>query len=510
MRKVFCTLLVLLMVVSLAACSKPQENTPGGQEGPVHRDTLTVAISREPKTLIPYGSNDTGTSYITSQIYDKLIDTDVDMNLIPCLATSWEQIDDTHYRFHLRKGVKFHNGMDFTAEDVLYTFAKNTASDATASTIGPVDLENCVIEDDYTIVIALKSVFPSFLNVCSLDIAAIVCKDAMEADPAAYAERPIGTGPLKFVEWAKGDYIKFETNKEWWGGEINFDNLLMRYIPEASTRAIEAESGGVDIAHITVSDAKSIESSPETDLLVQEILNTSFISFNCSIEPFNNPKVRQAISLAIDTKAIVDATYFGYANVADSFLAPDVWGYYGIDSEYSKYDPEKAKALLAEAGYPNGFSCTMISNGSQATAEMIQAYLEEVGIKVTLNVTDFANWLDSIVNGKQQMYIGGWTVPSADASEAFSAFDSSGIGKGTNRSFYSNPKVDELIAKINSEANPDVRYQYCVELQELLAGECVTIGLNVGLAFYAVSQDISGFYVLPTQSAKFANITFAK
>jgi len=499
------------MVVSLAACGTSENNTGSEGEtgtGKVHRDTLTVAISREPKTLIPYGSNDTGTSYITSLIYNKLIDTDVNMNLIPCLATSWEQIDDTHYRFHLREGVKFHNGKELTAEDVLYTFAKNTASDATASTIGPVDLENCVIEDDYTIVIALKSVFPSFLRVCSLNIAAIVCKDAMEADPQGYAKKPIGTGPFKFVEWAQGDYLKFESNKEYWGGEINFDNLLLRYIPEASTRAIEAESGGVDIAHITVSDAKSIEDSARCDLLVQEILNTSFISFNCSKEPFNNPKVRQAISLAIDTKAIVDATYYGYAAVADSFLAPDVWGYYGIESEYSKYDPERAKQLLAEAGYPNGFSCTMISNAQQSTAEMIQAYLDDVGIKVTLNDTDFANWLDAIVNGKQEMYIGGWTVPSADASEAFSAFHSSGIGNGTNRSFYNNPEVDALIDKINSEADADVRYQYCVELQELLAEECVTIGLNVGLAFYAVSKDIEGFYVLPTQSPKFQYITF--
>lgn len=511
MKKLVCTLLALAMALSLVACGKPAETTPSGETGKaVHRDTLTVGISREPKALIPYASNDTGSSYITSLIYDKLIDTDKDMNLIPGLAESWDKIDDTHYRFHLRKGVKFHNGTELTAKDVLYTFEKNSAADATSSTIGPVDIKNSVIEDDYTVVIALSKVYPPFLNICSLDIAAIVCKDAMEADPAGYAKNPIGSGPFKFVEWASGDYIKLDSNTEWWGGDINFDHLMLRYIPEASTRAIEAESGGVDIAQIVVSDAQTVDASDDVDLLVQEILNTSYLSFNCSKEPFNNVKVRQAISMAIDAEAIVEATYYGYAKRADSFLAPAIWGYHGVSNEYSKYDPEKAKALLTEAGYPDGFSCTMISNASQATAEMIQAYLAEVGIKVTLNVTDFSNWLDSIVNGKQEMYIGGWTVPSADASEAFTAFNSANIGKGDNRSFYGNDKVDGLIEKINSEADPDTRMQYCKELQEFLAEECVTIGLNVGVTFYAVSKDISGFYVLPTQSPKFHEITFAK
>jgi len=528
MKKFLALLLALVMTMSLVACggnnnagndaagnsdssSSDKADSSAGDpstEG-VHRDKLTVAISREPKSLIPYGSNDTGSAPITHQIYESLIMFDENMEMVPGLATSWEQIDDTHYRFTLREGVKFHNGNDFTAEDVLYTFEQNTASEATASTIGPIDLANCVIEDDYSIVIALSKAYPAFLNCCTLDIAAIVDKETMEADAEAYASNPVGTGPFKFVEWATGDYIELEANDEWWNGEINFDTLLLRYIPEGSTRAIEAESGGVDIAHITVSDAANAESSDETDLATFNILNTSFVSFNCSVEPFNNTKVRQAISLALDADAIVAANYRGYAQVAESFLAPDIWGYADVESEYEGYDVEKAKALLAEAGYPDGFTCTMISNANQTVAEMIQAQLKEIGITVELNVTDFANWLDAIVNGKQQMYIGGWTVPSADASEAFAAFHSANLGP-TNRSFYANPEADKLIETIDSETDETKRMEACVALQELLAEECVTIATNVGIAFYAVNKDISGFYALPTQSFEFAYVSFAE
>lgn len=523
MKKLTCLLLALVMLLSMTACALNggQANSAGSQtttgsdpesasaDTSAHRDTLTVAISREPKSLLPYASNDTGTSYITHQIYDALLSTDADMNLLPGLATEWEQIDDTHYRFKLREGVTFQDGSPFTAEDVLYTFGLNSTNEASKSVIGPVDIENSIAEDDHTVVIALTEPYPAFLNVCALDLAGIVSKSAMEADPEGYANHPVGTGAFQFDEWATGDHLGFTANKNWWGGEINFDKLVLRYIAENSTRAIEAESGGVDIAHIVVSDAANAESNHDVNLQVSYTLGTQYLSFNCSVEPFNNVKVRQAISLAIDADAINEATQFGHSEVPGSFLAPGVWGYYDAESEYKGYNVERAKELLAEAGYPNGFSCTLISNSGQSIAEMIQAYLKEVGIDVTLNVTDFSNWLDAVVNGKQQMYIGGWTVPSADASEAFAAFDSANIGKGDNRSFYANADADALIEIINTETDSEKRMQACEDLQKLLADECVTIGLYVGLTCYSVNKDISNFVVLPSQSPNFAGVTFA-
>lgn len=511
MKKLWYIILALSMMLSLASCGKNGNNNGSpNTDGGVHRDTVTVAMSKEPKSLIPYGSDDTGTSFVTSQIYEKLIDTDQDMKLVPGLAKSWEQLDDTHFRFTLRDDVKFHNGEKFTAEDVLYTFEKLVESPATSSTFDSVDIASSKVEDATHVVIVLSKTYPAFLRMCSLDIAGIVCKKAMEADPNGYAEKPIGTGAFKFVEYATGDYVKLQANTDWWGGKLNFDNLVLRYIPEATTRAIEAETGGVDIAQVTASDVENIQSNNDITLVTQPILNTSYVSFNCKVAPFDNVKVRQAISLAIDCDAIVKASYFGLAETSHSFLAPDIWGYYKAESDYDDYNVEKAKQLLAEAGYANGFTCTMVSNGGQATAEMIQEYLKQIGITVELNVTDFSNWLDALVNGKQQMYIGGWTVPSGDASEAFTAFDSENFGSGGNRSFYSNPEADALINKIDTEMDENARMEACKQLQELLADECVTIGLNVGTNFYACSKSISGFTVLPTQSLKLQEMKFTK
>lgn len=505
-KKLVSVLLVAAMAMSLVACGGNSEESGASEEG--GKDTVTVAGFREPSALIPYESTDSGSTYYYSLIYDALLTVDENGELAPGLAESWEVVDDTHYRFVLRDDVTFHNGEKMTAEDVLYTFEKSGESAATATTIGPVDIANSTIEDENTVVIALKQAYPAFLKCCATEISSIVCKSAMESDPEGYATNPIGTGEFKFVEWASGDYIKLEANEDWWGGDLGFNNLVVRYIPEATTRSVEVQSGGVDIAHVTVGDVETLESNDKVTVGAQQIYNTAYVSFNCSVEPFNNPKVRQAISLAIDTDAIVEAAYYGKAEVSHSFVPPMVEGYYDVDSEYEGYDVERAKQLLAEAGYPDGFSCTMVSNSRQAEAEMIQAYLAEIGIDVKLNVTDFSNWLDAIVNGKQEMYIGGWTILSGDVSEAFAAFHSKNFGSGGNRSFYANDEVDALIDIVDSETDTEKRMEACKEIQEILADECVTIGLEVGTSFYAYDNSIDGFGVLPSQSPDFTNVTF--
>lgn len=508
MKRLVLALLTIAMCISMTGCGGLFAQSGGeGGSGEDGAKTLRVAISKEPKSLLPYESNDTGTSMITGLIYDKLLDFDADMNLIPCLAKEWEQIDDTHYRFTLRDDVDFQNGSHFTAEDVLYTFQQNMASEAAAELLGPVDLDNCVIEDNYTIVMALTEPYPAFLNCCALEISGIVCKEAMESDPEGYASNPIGTGPFMNVVWNTGDSLEFDVNKNYWGGEVAYDKLLLRYIAEATTREIEAESGNVDIAAVTVNDVATVEQAEGIHLDTTEILNTAYISYNCSKEPFNNVKVRQAISCAIDSETIVKTVYKGYTEVAKSVVAPGVSGYYDAGEPYA-YDVERAKELMKEAGYEDGFSCTLITNGDQSIAEMVQAYLAEINIDVKLNVTDFSNWLDAVVNGTQDMYLGGWTIPSADGAEGFAPFHSANFGAGGNRSRYSNPEANALVEAGAVETDVTKRNEIYKQLQELLAEECVYKNLNVGVSFWAVSDNIEGFEFIPTQRLKLENITF--
>ena len=479
------------------------------QSGAVHRDTVTVAVDKEPKTLIPYGSNDTGTSPVTSLIYDTLIRFNENMEIEPCIATEWEQIDDTHFRFKLRDDVYFHNGDKLTAEDVLYTFQQNSVAPATARTIGPIDPEACTAEDETTFVLVLTEPYAPLMHTLALDIAGIVNKKAMEADPDGYAENPIGTGPFVFKSWTMGDSIQLEANGEWWGGDINFDNLILRYIPEATTRAVEVETGGVDIAKITASDASEMQDNPNVNLITTPILNVSYLSYNCSKEPFNNVKVRQAISCAIDADTIVKNTLFGLGERSYSSIAPDVWGYYNAGEPYG-YDVERAKTLLAEAGYPDGFTTTLLSNGGQTTAEMIQAYLAEIGITVELNVVDFANWLDALLAGRQDMYLGGWTTPSADAAEGISVFHSANFGSGGNRSFYSNPEIDPLIEQAERELDETKRAELYKQIQEMLAEEAVYVHTNVGQMYVATNPSVQGMIAMPTQNLRYHALSFTE
>lgn len=514
MKKTIALLLVTVMCLTLAVgcgnetAGTQSSNGGGNQATEMKKGPLTAVISKEPVALVPWGSNDTGTSPIISQMYEPLLTINQNNEFIPCLAESYEQIDETHYRFKIRKDVKFHNGNALDANDVIFTFEQITSSDTTSETFAYVDMANTKAEDDYTVVIALTQPYPTFIKTCSLSISAIVDKETFESvGYDGYNAKPVGTGPFMFKEWATGDYLKFDANPNWWNGEIAITELTLRYIAEGTTRAVEVESGNALAGQIVVTDAATIDANPDIDFLMQPIWNTSFLGFNCAIEPFNKLEVRQAISLALDTPSIVKAAYGEYGMLAKSFISPSMWGYYDAGSVYSGYDLEEAKELLAAAGYPDGFSCELICYNMANVAEIIQNQLAAIGIKVKLNTTDFSNWLSAVTEGKQQLWLGGWTVDSGDISEAYTFFNS----KATNfynRCFYKNEKVDELLSKIDSESNEEVRMGYAKELQILLADECVTIGLNVGHSYWAVSKKITGFHVLPTQTPVFSSVRF--
>lgn len=467
--------------------------------------TVTFAIGMEPTTLMPFDSSDTGSLNVMSQMYDTLLGRDGEMNIIPCIAEKWEIVSPTSVRFHIRRGVKFHNGETLTANDVIFSIKRAAASASEGHSWRPVDFDASKVEDDYTLLLVTKEPYPALLSTCADVSAFVVCKSAVEADAKAVAEHPIGSGAFKFVARSTGDFIRMEANPDWWGGKVAFDELMIRYIPEATTRAIEAESGNIEIAVISVEDAANAGDVPGVKLLTQQTLNTGFLSFNCSIEPFNDSRVRQAISLALDPAVIASASSFGLSDVSYSFFAPAILGYKKVESEYTRVDIEAAKKLLADAGYPNGFKTTLVSNGRQPICEMIQASLAAIGIDVDLNIVDFSNWLDTIINGRQQMYIGGWTITNADPSGGASAFSSKEFGP-INRSFYANARADQLVDIVDSETDSAKRAEAFGELQQLIVDECAIIPLWVGANYYLYSDKLEGFYVKPSQIPVFSGI----
>lgn len=512
MKRILSIILAISLVLSLMVGCTPKENhKPAGQSDVAEsktQDTVIIANRREPKTLNPHASNDTGTSFITALIYDTLLTFDKDMKLQPNLATKWEKINDTLYRFELRKDVVFHNGDKLTPQDVINTFELAGKSPATASTLGVIDVAASKVVNDYTVEIALKKPYAPFLNVMALSISSIVNKDAIEEAGDKYDENPIGTGPLMYKSWKAGDMMELKAFDKYWGQKPSFNNIVIRLIPEATTRAIEVETGGVDIAlGIIDNDTKKFKDNPNVSVVSTNILNTSYLSFNCSKEPFNNVKVRQAITHAIDATTIVNNSTFGLAEQSFSVIAPGVFGYHNPGVKF-EYNIDKAKALLKEAGYPDGFKTTLTANGDDMAAEMIQNMLKQIGITVEIKSVDFANWLDALVNGKQEMYIGGWTVPSADAAEGLEAFHSGNHGSGGNRSFYTNHELDKILESAAEEMDSAKRIELYKQAQEMIAEEAVYVNLKVGQMHVVTNPRIENVYAMPTQGIKLWLLTF--
>jgi len=498
-RKLVCLFVVLAVVLSSSALVLAKH------------DTLIVAVDREPSSMNPHGSNDAGTSFVTNLIYEGLVTFDSDMNLVPELATSWEQIDDTTIRFFLRDNVYFHNGEHFTAKDVKYTFEQTAKSAFTASTLGMIDAEATTVIDDYTIDLVLKYPFGPAINHLAHSTAAIVNQKAIEEGGENYDDNPVGTGPFMLKRWNSGDSIELATFDGYWGAKPAYKTLVLRYIPEATTRAIEVETGGVDIARaISANDALNLADNPNVNVISSNILNTTYLSYNCSKPPFDNVKVRQAISSAINADAVVRNVTFGLGERAHSVMAPSIFGYTAIEEPYG-YNVERAKQLMAEAGYADGFKTTLVVNAVNAStsAEIIQNMLAQIGIEVEILAYDFNNWLDTIVNGRQDMYIGGWTTVTGDADYALrNSFHTDNKGTGGNRSYYSNPEVDALLEQAAVEMNQEIRAELYKKVQEILAEEAVYVNLQIGQVHLAAGKHVKGLKAHPNQNIDLWTVYF--
>ncbi len=514
MKRILSILLVITMILAgVVGCSDDTSDQQGssndGEQSSEKRDTVIVANSREATTLNPHGSNDAGTSFVTSLIYDTLLKFDKDMNLMPSLATEWNKVSPTLYSFTLRDDVTFHNGDKFTAQDVMNTLELVTVSPATSSVLGVIDVANCKVVSDTEIEIALKEPFAPFLNYMAMSISGIINLAALEAGGESYDENPVGTGPFKYKSWTSGDVMELEANNEYWGEEINFNTLVIRLVPEATTRAIEVETGGVDIGmSLAANDVSNLAENPDVTVLSENILNTSYLSFNCSKAPFDDARVRQAITHVVDAATIIKNSTFGLADQSFSPIAPGVWGYHNAGEIYG-LDVEKAKTLLAEAGYPDGFQTSItITSSNQMQAEMIQSMLGQIGIEVEILSLDFAGWLDSLVTGKQEMYIGGWTTSSADAAYGLDVFHSEKHGSGGNRSFYTNADLDAKLEAASAESDEETRKEMYKEIQEIIAEEAVYVNLGVGQTHIATSNEIENIYFIPTQALRFSLLEF--
>ena len=309
-----------------------------------------------------------------------------------------------------------------------------------------------------------------------------------------------------------GDSIELVRFDEYHGNAPAIERVIFRNIPENTNRTIELETGGIDIAYdIAPTDVERVESNSDLVLQRSPNLSTSYIGFNTAKAPFDDVRVRQAINYALDMESIVNAVYKGVGAPARGVLGPNVWAS-NQDLKPYGFDVEKAKALLAEAGYADGFSTTIWTNDNQQRmdiAEIVQNQLRDVNINAEVKVVEWGAYLDGTAAGEHDMFILGWVTVTGDPDYGlFPLFHSSQMGAAGNRTFYSNPRVDELLEIGRTSVDPDVREKAYMEAQEIIREDAPWIFTWSGENLTGLRSNVRGFQQHPAGHHQLSTVYF--
>lgn len=520
-KSLWAFLMVLMLAMVLAACAggggdEETEETGGTEDGTATEGEATeggdlvLAVLSDASSLDPHGSNDVPSSVVQENIYETLVSRDENNEIVPGLAESWEQVDETTWSFQLREGVTFHDGEEFNAE-VVKANLDRIRDEAVASPrlfLFEMITEVNVVED-YQVEITTEYPFSPLLAHLShngggmISPASIAADyEALEggADPGSViSEEPVGTGYFKFDSWNVGSEIKLVKNEEYWDEPANVDSVTFRVVPDSQVRAADLETGNVHIIDpVQPNEVERINNSGVASVLQTPSSSLAYLGFNTEKEPFNDPLVRQAISYAIDRQAIISGIYDDFAIPANGPLAPGIFGY-TEDIDAVEFDMDRARELIEEAGMTDGFTTSIWTNDNpqrQSIAVLVQEALAELNIEVDINVMEFGAYLDQTAAGEHDMFILGWSNPTGDADYGmYALFHSSQKGNPGNRSFYENEEVDTLLDEGRREADPERREEIYAEVAQLLTDDAPMAFLVHTEYLNGVSDNVSGFSI---------------
>ncbi|WP_426711276.1 ABC transporter substrate-binding protein [Cetobacterium sp. SF1] len=455
MKKILLFLFSLFIFIS---CSPKEED----------KQTIVVANFADAKTLDPHGTNDSNSSIIIYQIYDRLVELDDQLNIIPNLVTSFEKIDDNTYLFFLKKNILFHDGSQLTSEDVKFSLERMKNSPRVSHIIEA--LERVDIIDDYSFKIKTTKPFAPFIKHLAHPASSILNKNETIKLGQKYGHSPIGTGPYKFISWDIGNKITLKSFNNYWKGETPIKNLIFKTITEGTNRTIALETGEADISFdIPIIDKDKVISSSQLILSETPGLNTVDLAFNNSKYPFNNPDIRQAFAMAIDVEAIIQSIYSGGAIKANAPIAPNVFGY---DSKIKEvpYNPQKAKEILDKYNFKETITLELHDDQIRKDiATIIQAQLKDINIDINIEILEFGTSLERTAKGEYQMGIFGWTSVTGDTDYGlYPRFHSKNHGEYGNRVRYTNKKVDSLLDIGKSIMEPEKRKVIYTNILEII------------------------------------------
>jgi peptide/nickel transport system substrate-binding protein len=441
---------------------------------------------------------------VIEHVYDTLVGNNAALEPVPQLAEEWEISDDGMvYTFHLRQGVMFHEPVsrELVANDVKYSYERILNPDTASPNISELSsIDTIEVPDDSTVVINLKAPDSSFLAKLMNSSQAIVPQEAVEEN-GDLMQIMIGTGPFRFVEYVPNSMVSLEANPEYWDtGKPYVDAMELQIIPDQSARSTALTSGTVDfIEYAPVQDLPIYEADDTIVVTGDENTNIRYMALNVSREPFDKLEVRQAIAKVIDRQPIIDSAVFG-AGTATNIIFPETY-WAGFESEIPAPDIEGAKALLAEAGYPDGFETELHSWAQYPflsnAAIVIQEQLKQIGIEAETRFEENAIYLENYFAGNFDMSVTG-TSAYVDPNDVILA--NFGTGESNNGMGYSNPEVDELIAEGMAATDQAERADIYRRIQEILLEDLPWINLFIASQYEAMKDYVKGYVHIPTGS----------
>lgn len=481
--------------------------------------------------LDPADVTDGQSNKVTGQIFDTLVTFANDSTeIVPCLATSWETSEDgLTWTFHLRKDVKFHDGTPFNADAVVFSFERQRDKEHPAhqgkfaywnSMFSLVEYTKKI--DDMTIEMKLKTPYAPFLSNMGVSNVRIVSPTAMMKDGVEYSRsHPVGTGAFKFVEWKKGDRIVLEANDDYWGGRPFLDRLIFRVFPDDTARVMALLAGEVHgIADVTPDNINMLKQEKRDDLKViaNVGMNVGYISMNMDKKPFDNLKVRQAIAHSVNKEQIVKDIFKGMADPAKNILPPTLWGYNDDVKDY-EFDLDKAKQLLVEAGYPDGFETEMwympVSRPylpeSKLVAQVIQRDLSKIGVKVNLLTFDWATYLSKMSDLEHTICMRGWMGDNGDPDNfLYVLFDKDQAVKGQarNSSAYRSEEYHNYMIEAQKTIDVKKRAELYKAAQQLFHDDMPAVPLAHGYNLALTKKNVVNFTFSSIGAVLFHKVDF--
>lgn len=451
-------------------------------------NVAVVGQIAEPKSLDPAAVTAVNDFRILVNVYDGLTRyKDGTLEVEPSLAESWEISEDgTVYTFKLRSGVKFHDGSDFNAEAVKFNFDRMLKEDHPYHDTGPFPLafffsavEEVNVIDDLTVEFKLNEPYAPFLSNLAYPTGLLVSPTAVEEHGKDFGRHPSGTGAFKFEEWEPNAKVVISRNEDYWDGAPPLEAVVYRPITDANTRVAEMLAGGLDIMVEVPPDSLSqFRDNPDYKVLEQAGPHVWFLILNTKEGPFADKKIRQAVNYAVNKKALVENVLQGTAEIAAGPTPPAFAWAHNEELEPYPYDPEKAKALLEEAGYDGEELVFYVTEGGSgmldpvAMGTAIQADLQAVGMNVKIETYEWNTFLGKVnpgLEGKADMAEMAWMTNDPDTLPYLTlrtaAFPDKG---GFNSGYYSNPKVDELLEQARKETDQAKRAELYKEMQQIV------------------------------------------